>query len=151
MALQVKGVFPILSSWYFSTLAVGALIFYSNGDSGPDKEVVFLPFVERALNQIDSWKVEDFKSLMTEEGFSQQPEQPWVAMLEQTKKLGQMTSHELPELDNWTHFNSFNGSDRTEAIYATVVQYENHKLSVKLTLIRKDGVTKVHGIRFDDA
>lgn len=135
----------------FSTLAVGALIAYSNGDTGPDKELVFVPFVEKALDQIDSWKVEDFKSLMTEEGFSQQPEQQWIAMLEQTKKLGQMTSHEAPELVNWTHFNSFNGSDKTEAIYTTVVQYENRKLAVKLTLIHKDGVTKVHGIRFDDA
>ena len=135
----------------FSTLAVGTLIFFSNGDSGPDKEVVFVPFVGSALKQIDSWKVDDFKSLMTEEGFSQQSEKQWVAMLEHTKKLGKMISHESPELVNWTHYNSFNSSDRTEAIYTTVVQYENRKLSVKLTLIHKDNITKVHGIRFDDA
>ncbi|MAK89617.1 MAG: hypothetical protein CMI13_00065 [Oleibacter sp.] len=134
-----------------STLAVGSIVFFSNTGSGPNKEVVLVPFVENALDKIDSWQVEDFKSLMTEEGFSQQSESQWIAMLEQTKQLGSMISHEQPELVNWTHFNAFNGSDRTEAIYKTVVQYENRRLSVKLTLIHKDGETKIHGIRFEDA
>lgn len=134
-----------------TTLALGSLFLVSGGSAGPDKETVLVPFVETALDKIDSWEIEDFQTLMTEEGFARQSNEQWEIMLKQVGQLGKMVSHEPPVLVNWTHFNSFLGSDRTEAIYSTVVQYQARKLSVKLTLIHTNGQTKVHGIRFGDA
>tara|TARA_R110001583_G_C5439020_1_gene389671 strand:- start:120 stop:575 length:456 start_codon:yes stop_codon:yes gene_type:complete len=113
-----------------------------------DKEMVFEPYIAKAIPKLTSWEQSSYKELMTEEGFNGATPEQWDLYLNKFSKLGDFESVGKAELQNWKTLSPIGSPSVTYAVYQIPVTFSTGLAHVQLALQSSEDKTEINSVKF---
>lgn len=139
-ALYVQGVvvkkfFKYLGFGFLSVIVFFIGIGIVTSINTVDKEVVFEPYIAKAIPKLTSWEQSSYQELMSEEGFNGATPEQWTLYLNKFSKLSKFQSIGKAELQNWKTLSPIGSPSVTYAIYQVPVTFSTGLAHVQLAVL----------------
>ena len=152
-ALYVQGVvvkkfFKYLGFGFLSVIVFFIGIGIVTSINTVDKEVVFEPYIAKAIPKLTSWEQSSYQELMSEEGFNGATPEQWTLYLNKFSKLGEFQSIGKAELKNWKTLSPIGSPSVTYAIYQVPVTFSTGLAHVQLALQSSEDKVEINSVKF---
>jgi hypothetical protein len=112
-----------------------------------EPEDVYVPYIKSVVPKLTTWKISDYKDLMSEEAIRSMSKEQWDASILMVSKLGVLISIGTPVLELSSDTTGTDGQ-RSDATYLVPVTFDTGPADIRLYLRHRDGNVKVRGFEF---
>ena len=144
----MKKFFKYLGFGFLSVVVFFLAVIAITSIGSIDKEETFPPYIYESVPKLTTWDIEQYKLLMSEEGIGAATPEQWELYLEIFKKLGQLQSVGVPELQNSRVASTVASGNTTYAVYLVPLTFDTGKSHVQLGLQHNDGKVEINSVRF---
>ena len=113
-----------------------------------DKELVFEPYIAKAIPKLTSWELSSYQELMSEEGFNSVTPEQWILYLNKLSTLGEFESIEKAELKNWKTLSPIGNPTITYAVYQVPITFSTGLAHVQLALQSSEDKVEINSVKF---
>jgi|TARA_Y100000296_G_scaffold79328_1_gene103094 hypothetical protein len=144
----MKKFFKYLGFGFLSVVVFFLAVIAITSIGSIDKEETFPPYIYESVPKLTTWDIEQYKLLMSEEGIGAATPEQWELYLEMFKKLGQLQSVGVPELQNSRVASTVASGNTTYAVYLVPLTFDTGKAHIQLGLQHNDGKVEINSVRF---
>ncbi|MBQ0712898.1 MAG: hypothetical protein KBT53_08055 [Porticoccus sp.] len=144
----MKKLFKYLGFGLLSVIIFFVGVFIFSAIVGVDKEEVFIPYIEKTTPKLITWEIDEYKKVMSGEGFEAATPEQWSLYLNNFSKLGIYKSMGTPTLENYKTMSGVSDGVTSYAVYLVPLEFNTGSAHVRLTLGHNNEKTEVHGAQF---
>ncbi len=144
----MKKFFKYLGFGLLSVVVFFVAIIAITSIGGIDKEETFPPYIQETVPKLTTWDIEQYKLLMSQKGMESATPEQWQLYLDMFKKLGQLQSIGVAELQNSRVASTVATGNTTYAVYLVPLSFDTGEAHVQLGLQHNDGKVEINSVRF---